>query len=89
MVFITCFRASGLTACVGVPLRIEIGPRDLAKQQVVTVRRDNRAKGTLPFEGIAGLVKGLLDTIHNDMFAKARRELNEHKIIVNKSGFYA
>ena len=76
-----------MTSSTGVPLRIEIGPRDLTKQQVVTVRRDNRAKGTLPFEGITGLVKALLDTIHNDMFAKARRELNEHKIIVNKSGF--
>ncbi|MBM3285779.1 MAG: proline--tRNA ligase [Candidatus Eisenbacteria bacterium] len=55
----------------GVPVRIEVGPRDLAKNQAVLVRRDNRAKQFVPREGIAAALKETLETMQRDLFAKA------------------
>ena len=60
----------------GVPLRLELGPKDLEKQSVFSARRDTRAKAAIPRAGVAPAVAALLDTIQADMFtaAKARRE---------------
>lgn len=60
----------------GIPLRIEIGPKDIEKNQVVFVRRDTNEKSFVPMENIADAVADMLDTIQKDMFeaAKARRE---------------
>jgi prolyl-tRNA synthetase len=55
----------------GVPLRVEIGPKDLEKQQVVAVRRDTRAKTPTPMDGLAASVQALLDEIQQGLFAKA------------------
>ncbi len=61
----------------GVPLRIEIGPKDMAKNKVVLVRRDNLKKSDLFFENIEeGIVKAL-DEIQADLFGKARKLLND------------
>ena len=62
----------------GVPLRIELGPRDLANNACVTVRRDRKEKTTLPLDGIAAAVGALLDDIQTSMLAAARerREAN-------------
>ncbi|TDL24630.1 prolyl-tRNA synthetase [Rickenella mellea] len=56
----------------GVPLRLEVGPGDIAKNQTLSVRRDTGAKVPLSLDGIASTVSKLLDTIQNDMFTKAR-----------------
>ena len=60
----------------GVPLRLELGPKDLEKQSVFSARRDTRAKAAIPRAGVAEAVAALLATIQADMFAaaKARRE---------------
>jgi prolyl-tRNA synthetase len=60
----------------GVPLRLELGPKDLEKQSVFSARRDTRAKAPIAMAGVAESVAKLLDTIHADLFiaAKARRE---------------
>jgi prolyl-tRNA synthetase len=42
----------------GVPLRIEIGPKDIEKNQVVIVRRDDLEKRFIPMDGLASTVKG-------------------------------
>jgi prolyl-tRNA synthetase len=55
----------------GVPVRIEAGPKDLAKNQVVLVRRDNRAKQFVPREGVADALAETLRTMQGDLFAKA------------------
>src|SRR5688572_17604956 len=47
----------------GVPLRMEIGPKDLEKSTVVLARRDTREKSFVPMEGLAAHVEGLLATI--------------------------
>ena len=45
----------------GVPLRLEIGPKDIEKSQVVLARRDTREKSFVPMEGLAAHVEQLLD----------------------------
>ena len=56
----------------GVPLRLEIGPKDLEKKSTLAVRRDTGAKAPLPLENIAAGVSSLLETIQREMFTKAR-----------------
>ncbi|KAF8886533.1 prolyl-tRNA synthetase [Infundibulicybe gibba] len=56
----------------GVPLRLEIGPNDLAKQQTLTVRRDNGIKNPVSLDNIGSTISTLLTTIQNDMFTRAR-----------------
>ena len=58
----------------GVPLRIEVGPKDVAQGQVTLARRDvtgREGKSAVPMEGLVGKVKEMLDTIQADLFAKA------------------
>ena len=56
----------------GVPVRLEVGPRDLEAGQVTIVRRDTLEKSTLPIDGIAESIKQLLDQIQRDLLEKAR-----------------
>ena len=55
----------------GVPVRIEIGPRDLAENAVTLVRRDARTKDTAPTAGIAATVTALLGEIQANLLAEA------------------
>lgn len=64
----------------GVPVRIEIGPRDVEANQVVLVRRDTSEKRTVPADNIEKTVKETLDTIQNDLFEKARKFLKESTV---------
>jgi prolyl-tRNA synthetase len=62
----------------GVPLRLEIGPRDAESDQVVAVRRDTRAKQTAPAAGVVDQVVSLLAEVQRSMFERANRFLEEH-----------
>jgi len=62
----------------GVPLRIEIGPKDLEKGQFVAVRRDNGEKSFLPLENLEKSVPELLETVQQALFDKARQNLETH-----------
>jgi prolyl-tRNA synthetase len=64
----------------GVPLRLEVGPRDLSSGQVTLVRRDSRAKEQVNVEGAAARISELLDQIQADLFQRARafRQENTH-----------
>ncbi|CAH2002235.1 unnamed protein product [Acanthoscelides obtectus] len=66
----------------GVPVRIEVGPKDIEKNQIVAVRRDTGEKITLPRNGAAQKLKELLETIHKNMLAKATQDLESHKILL-------
>lgn len=55
----------------GVPIRLEIGPKDIEKNQVVLVRRDNHEKLFVPMESLCETIEGTLDAIHKSMFDKA------------------
>ena len=62
----------------GIPLRIELGPRDIENNVCVAVRRDNYEKITVPLDDIANSVSGLLDDVHNGLFAKAKANLDSN-----------
>ncbi len=62
----------------GVPLRIEIGPKDIEKKQVVFVRRDMNKKDIVKIENVSKAAKATLDDIQKSLFAKAKRFLEEN-----------
>ncbi len=62
----------------GVPLRIEIGPRDVKAGQAVLVRRDTREKMTLPLDAMASKVPGILEDIQASLFREAETFLREN-----------
>jgi prolyl-tRNA synthetase len=62
----------------GVPLRLEIGPKDIEKASVFAARRDTRAKQSLPMEGLADRIKALLDEIQLSLFERARGFRDSH-----------
>jgi prolyl-tRNA synthetase len=82
----------------GVPLRIEIGPRDVKAGQAVLVRRDLRTKEPAPLDGLAGRVAAVLEEIQARLFHEAGSYLAENTreaesyeefkdLIENKRGF--
>jgi prolyl-tRNA synthetase len=82
----------------GVPLRLEVGPKDIEKLQVVIARRDTGEKKFVKKENIVSLIPDLLDSIQNNLFEQAKqfRINNTHTastyaefkdIVENKGGF--
>ncbi len=59
----------------GVPIRLEIGPKDIQKEQVVLVRRDNREKAFIPMKDAARKSKSILKTMHNFLQKRADKLL--------------
>jgi prolyl-tRNA synthetase len=66
----------------GVPLRIEIGPRDVDSAQAVFVRRDSRDKRSVQREAISSTALASLDSIQQSLFEQAARFLEEHTATV-------
>ena len=66
----------------GVPVRVEIGPRDLEAGNAVLVRRDTREKITASLDAIAEEVGALLEKIQREMLERARVHLNNHTYTV-------
>ena len=64
-------------------LRIEIGPKDLEKNQVTFARRHNRQKDDQAITGLVERVVSELDKIHNDMFSDAKKILEDRTSEVN------
>jgi prolyl-tRNA synthetase len=62
----------------GVPLRLEIGPKDIEKASVFAARRDTRAKQSLPMDGLTGQVSALLEEIQANLLARARAFRESH-----------
>jgi len=62
----------------GVPLRVEIGPKDIEKAQVMAARRDTREKFAMPLEGLAARVEQVLGEIQQALFDRALRFREEH-----------
>ena len=82
----------------GIPVRIEIGPKDVENNQCIVVKRNDSTKQATSLNGANVFVKGLLDIIHNEMYAKALKYVQEntHKadtyeefkeILETKTGF--
>lgn len=66
----------------GVPVRIAMGPRDLAAGTVELARRDTLTKETVPVEGLAKRIEDLLDDIQKNIYKKAEtyRDANIRKV---------
>lgn len=62
----------------GIPLRVEIGPKDMEKGQCVLVRRDTREKTVVAISDVAVEAEKLLESIQKDMLERARTFLNTH-----------
>ncbi|MBR2884212.1 MAG: proline--tRNA ligase, partial [Clostridia bacterium] len=62
----------------GVPVRLEIGPRDIENNSCVLVRRDNGEKITVSLDNIEETVTALLDDIQNSLYEKALRHREEN-----------
>ena len=62
----------------GVPLRLELGPKDMEKNQCVLVRRDSGEKSFVSLDDIESTVAAMLDSIHDGLYAKAKRNLEEN-----------
>ncbi|MFH1432613.1 MAG: proline--tRNA ligase [archaeon] len=61
----------------GIPIRIELGPRDMEKGQVVLVRRDTGAKSFIKEKDLVAETKKALDAMQKDMFSKAKAFLEK------------
>src|ERR1700704_1244459 len=62
----------------GVPLRLEIGPKDIEKSQVLVARRDTREKIGVPMEGMTARLLELLDDVQRTLFERALQFREEH-----------
>ena len=71
----------------GVPIRVELGPKDLEKSQLILVRRDNGQKQELSLTSYDSLdVIAQLDKMHDDMFANAKKILDERTVTLETYG---
>ncbi len=61
----------------GVPIRLEIGPRDIENKQVIAARRDNGEKVALPMDNLNESIASLLDEIQQNLFNKALKMREE------------
>ena len=62
----------------GIPLRVEIGPRDIAEGKCVVVRRDTREKISCDIASLPEKIGELLPQIQSDMYERAKKHLEEH-----------
>lgn len=67
----------------GVPLRIELGPRDLEAGKFLVCRRDNFEKSELALGNAADGVKALLDTIAVEMYDRAKERMEKRIVAAN------
>ena len=65
----------------GIPLRIEMGPRDIEANQAVIVRRDNGEKTVVSLDEIDAKVGELLDTMQTEMLERARAHREAHTTV--------
>lgn len=69
---------------MGVPLRLEVGPKDVENGKTLTVRRDNKAKEPLALADITTTVPALLEQIQKDMFNRAKAEFDARRVVVEE-----
>ncbi len=62
----------------GIPLRVEIGPKDMEQNQCVLVRRDNREKTFISLDDLETAVPAMLETVQQGLYDKAKKHLEEN-----------
>ena len=82
----------------GIPVRVEMGPRDIEAGQAIIVRRDTREKTTVAIGSLAEEIKNILDKMQTEMLERARTHREAHTyvatnydefkdVVANKPGF--
>lgn len=82
----------------GIPVRVEMGPRDIEAGQAIIVRRDTREKTMVAIESLAEEIKNILDKMQTEMLERARTHREAHTyvatnydefkdVVANKPGF--
>ncbi|MBG9491880.1 hypothetical protein ABE54_03740 [Bacillus thuringiensis] len=66
----------------GIPIRLEVGPKDIEKNQVVLVRRDTKEKEFVPMDQLEERIPALLEEIHIALFNKAKAFRDENTYAV-------
>ncbi|XP_064914583.1 bifunctional glutamate/proline--tRNA ligase isoform X13 [Columba livia] len=67
----------------GVPVRVEVGPRDMKSQQFVAVRRDTGQKLTFSEQEAEDRLKQILEEIHANLYNRASEDLKSHMVVAN------
>jgi prolyl-tRNA synthetase len=67
----------------GVPIVLELGPRDLASGNIVLKRRDNGVKQTVPQAGVSGALAEVLSQMQKDLYGAARQRLKDNTVVAN------
>jgi prolyl-tRNA synthetase len=70
----------------GVPLVLELGPRDVAASNIVLKRRDTGAKEVLPQADVAARIPAELAQMQTDLYANARQRLKSNTVLANSIG---
>ena len=68
----------------GIPIRIEIGPKDIAKNQVVMARRYNQTKDDISLDKVSETINLELENIQQQMFVNAKKILDERVVRVSE-----
>jgi prolyl-tRNA synthetase len=71
----------------GVPLRLEIGPKDIEKSAVLIARRDTREKQSLPMADLARQLRGLLDEIQQNLLQRVATYDEFKQVMEGRPGF--
>lgn len=82
----------------GIPVRVEMGPRDIEAGQAIVVRRDTREKVTVAIDELSSKISEILDTMQKEMLERAREHRDAHtyvatdyeefkKTVAEKQGF--
>ena len=67
----------------GIPVRVEMGPKDIEAGQAVVVRRDTREKITVAIDELAAELPKILDTMQKDMLERARKHRDAHTYVAH------
>jgi len=67
----------------GIPVRLEVGPKDIEKGQVVLARRDTSEKMIVPMEELETKIPALLEEIQNNLFEKAKKHREEKTTVAH------
>lgn len=67
----------------GVPIRLEVGPRDMKNSQFVAVKRDTGEKMTIAEKEAESKLKDILEAIHYNLYSRASEDLKSHMTVAN------
>lgn len=68
----------------GIPVRIELGPKDIKENQVTVVRRNDSRKYNVKLDELEKRIPEILNELHNDLYSKAKELYDSHRVLVDE-----